>query len=44
MGFGREGLVHFMYSFHCIGCISLSSPWRFGVKVHELITLGFLEP
>jgi hypothetical protein len=29
VGFGREGLVHFVCSCHCIGCIGLSSPRRF---------------
>ena len=30
VGFGREGLVHFDCSCHCIWCIGLSSPRRIG--------------
>jgi hypothetical protein len=44
VGFEWEGFEH-LCSCHCIGCIGLSSPRRFGgEKVVELFTLGFLEP
>jgi hypothetical protein len=46
VGFGREGLVHFVCSCHCIGCIGLSSPRRFGGEIKKLISswvLGTLD-
>jgi hypothetical protein len=42
VGFGREGLVHFVCYCHCIGCIGLSSPRRF-VEVKNLLSLLLLD-
>jgi hypothetical protein len=44
VGFEGEGPEH-LCSCHCIGCIDLSSPWRFvEVKVRNLLLLGSWNP
>ena len=44
VGFGSEGLDHFMCSCHCISCIGLSSPRLYvEVKFEKLFTLGCLS-
>jgi hypothetical protein len=46
VGFGREGLVHFVCSCHCIRSIGLSSPRRFGGESKKPISswvLGTLD-